>query len=182
MELLNKEIIIPRKKSTSIKSAIFMILLSALFIFVPCIYFFEISWITSKPPLIAVICSLVFLPVFIFCAIIFIKQIFNDEPILVINELGIKEEMSAIHAGLIKWEDIELVSVSPYLDNTYWIHIYLKNPSEYIKNARTLEKLEKQAKHHNAGHICFTSFYFKKEIYEVSALIEYYIEHNNPRI
>ena len=81
---------------------------------------------------------------------------------------------------LVKWEDIELVSVSPYLDNTYWIHIYLKNPSEYIKNARTLEKLEKQAKHHNAGHICFTSLYFKKEINEVSALIEYYIEHNNP--
>lgn len=179
MEMENQEIIIPRKKSKSIIYATSMLLIAALFLFLLVEYFFDIPAITANMPLIAVIFVVLFLPIFILCGVVYFKQIFNENPVLIVNENGIHEQMSRNSVGLIKWVDIEDIKIIPYMDNTYWIGIVLKQPEMYITNQKLLARLSKQKGTAKWGHITFTSLYFKKEIKEVAKLMQYYFAKYN---
>jgi hypothetical protein len=173
----NREIIIPRKKSKSIGYTIFMFAIAALFLFLAVIYFFDVPGINADDmPLVAVALILLATPIFIWCGIIYFKQIFNENPILTVNAGGITEQTNKIYTGLIRWEDIEEIKVIPYMDNTYWIGIVLKRPEKYIENEKLLKRHNKQRDTIGwAGHIAFTSLYYKKQIGEVSDTMQYYL-------
>lgn len=171
---MEREIIIERKKSKSIKTSLFLFIISLIMILPILFYFVDFEFITSEVPLIAVIGSIIALPILISCTGHYFKQIFNNNPVLIINEQGIDERMSFNYVGIIKWDDIENITVVPYMDNTYFIGIILKSPEKYIKNEKLLNRLNKQKGTKKWGHISFSSFYFKKEFESVIALMMYY--------
>ena len=176
---MNKEIIIHRKKSKSIKFTIGMFLATVVSIFPIIIYFTDIPWITSDIPLFVVILSSLCVPVCAFCTIGYFKEIFDEKPVLIVNEIGINEGMSHNSVGMIKWEDIQNINIIPYMDKTYFICIFLKTPEKYINNQKILNKLNKQSTTNKWGHISFSSLYFKKEFKEVIEIMQYYFAQNN---
>ncbi len=176
---MNKEIIIHRKKSKSIKFTIGMFLVTVLLILPIIIYFTDIPWITSDIPLFVVILSSLCVPVCAFCTIGYFKEIFDEKPVLIVNEIGINEGMSHNSVGMIKWEDIQNINIIPYMDKTYFICIFLKTPEKYIENQKILNKLNKQSTTNKWGHIRFSSLYFKKEFKEVIEIMQYYFAQNN---
>lgn len=183
---MENEIIIPRKKSKSIGNTILM-LFSTLLMFLPVVLYFELIpgiEVLNKEemPLFFVILCIILIPILAICAIFYFRQIFNDKPVLIVNQKGITEYMSARSVGFIKWEDIENINVIPYLDNTFYIGIYLKRPEKYIKNEKLLRKLNKQKSTKKWGHIFFTSIYFKKEFSVVAETMKYYFEKNKENI
>lgn len=183
---MENEIIIPRKKSKSIGNTILM-LFSALLLCLPVVIYFELIpgiEVSSEDgmPLFVVILCITLIPILLFCAVYYFKQIFNNKPVLIVNQNGITEYMSARSVGFIKWEDIENINVFPYLDNTFYICIYLKRPEKYIKNEKLLRKLNNKKSTQKWGHIFFTSIYFKKEFSVVSETMKYYFEKNKENI
>ena len=177
---MKKEIIIPRKKSKSIKYTIGMFLSTILLILPIVIYFADISWITSDIPLFVVIMCSLFAPVLTFCTVRCFKQIFNEKPVLIVSEIGINEGMNDNSVGMIRWEDIQNINIIPYMDNTYFICIFLKRPEKYILNQKLLNKLNRQSTRNNKWrHISFSSLYFKKEFNEVLEVIRYYFAQYN---
>ena len=104
---MEKEIIIERKKSKSIRISLFMFIITLIMILPIVFYFGDFDFITSDIPLVAVIIAIVILPVLIWTTIYYFKQIFNNKPVLIVNENGIEEGMSTYCTGLIKWEDID---------------------------------------------------------------------------
>ena len=179
MEMEKQEIVIPRKKSKSIIYATSMLLIAALFLFLLVAYFFDIPAITTNIPLVAIIFVVLTLPIFIWCGVDYFKQIFNENPVLIVNENGIHEQMNKYSVGVIKWVDIEDIKIIPYIDNTYWIGIVLKQPEKYITSQKLLDKLSRQKTTARWGHITFSSLYFKKEIKEVAKLMQYYFAKYN---
>lgn len=177
---MEKEIIIPRKKSKSIGYAILMLLVTSMFAFLAVIKFANISWINAdNVPLLLVILSLICAPICAYCFIHYLKEIFNNNPALIINQNGIHEQLSKFSVGMIKWDDIENINIVPYMDNTYFICILLKNPAKYIENQKRLDKLSKRKSTQKWGHIYFSTLYFKKEFKSVIELIRYYMKENN---
>ena len=175
---MEKEIIIERKKSKSIRISLFMFIITLVMILPIVFYFGDFDFITSDIPLVAVIVAIVILPFLIWTTIYYFKQLFNNKPVLVVNELGIEEGMSTYSTGLINWEDIEDVTIIPYMDNTYFIGILLKRPEKYITNEKLLNRLNKQNSTKKWGHVRLSSIYFKKEFKDVVNLISYYWEQN----
>ena len=177
---MENEIIILRKKSKSFGNAILM-LFSALFMCLPVVLYFELIpgvEVLNKEemPLFFVILCIILIPILAICAIFYFRQIFNNKPVLIVNQKGITEYMSARSVGFIKWEDIEYINVFPYLGNTFCFCIYLKRPEKYIKNEKLLRKLNNQKSTKKWGHIFFTSIYFIKEFNVVSDTMKYYFE------
>lgn len=173
---MEKEIIIERKKSKSIRISLFVFIITLIMILPIVFYFADFDFITSDIPLVVVIIAIIVLPVLIWTTIYYFKQIFNNKPVLIVNENGIEEGMSTYSTGLIKWEDIEDVTIIPYMDNTYFIGILLKRPEKYIKNEKLLNRLNKQKSTKKWGHVRLSSIYFKKEFKDVVNLISYYWE------
>lgn len=171
---MKKEIVISRKKSKSIKYFILMIFGSLLLALPIILYFFDFSKITLDIPLIIVILSIICEPIIIFSSIFYFKQIFNDKPVLIVNEYGIHDQISRNSLGMIKWHDIENINIIPYMSNVYYINIILKEPEKYITDQRKLNKYKKRKATKTWGHINFTSLYFKKEFKEVIDLMKYY--------
>lgn len=175
---MEKEIIIERKKTKSIKITLFMFIGTLIMILPIVAYFADFDFITSDIPLVAVIVAIIILPVLIWTTIYYFKQIFNNKPVLIVNEKGIKEGMSTYCSGLINWEDIEDITITPYMDNTYFIGILLKRPDKYIKKEKLLNRLNKQNSRRKCGHVQISSIYFKKEFKDIVNLISYYMEQN----
>jgi hypothetical protein len=180
VNFVENEIIIPRKKSKSFGSAILM-LFSALLLCLPIVIYFELipgleASSERGMPLFVVILCIILIPILAICAIFYFRQIFNDKPVLIVNQKGITEYASARSVGFIKWEDIEYINVFPYFDNTFYFCLYLKRPEKYIKNEKLLRKLNNSKYTKKWGHIFFTSLYFKKEFNVVSDTMKYYFE------
>lgn len=178
MEDKRKEIIIKRKKSDSIKYAVFMFLLAALFSAFALNYFIEIPFITSSAPLIAVIVSLIFIPVFIFCGIIYCKQAANENPILIINDEGLYQDINPNFSHLIKWEDIREVKLRADFSNALWIDVFLIETEKHIVNERLKYKIQSDRKKLNNLNMTLTAIYFKKELDSVVHLMLYYIDND----
>ena len=102
---MENEIIIPRKKSKSFGNAILM-LLSALLLCLPIVIYFELIPVIKASdeegmPLFVVILSIILIPILALCAIYYFRQIFNNKPVLIVNQNGITEYMSARSVGFI---------------------------------------------------------------------------------
>ena len=171
---MQKEIIIERKKSKSIKMSLFLFVVNLIMLLPIVAYFADFDFITSDIPLLAVVLCMIVLPILIWCTGYYFKQIFNNNPVLIVNEKGIDEKMSIHNVGLIKWEDIENIIVRPYMGNTYFLGILLKRPEKYIQNEKLLNKLNKRKSTPKWGHISFSSIYFKKEFKIIIELMMYY--------
>lgn len=122
------------------------------------------------------------MPVLIYCFIFYVQNIFNNNPILQVNEIGIHEQMSMKSVGIIKWEDISYITIIPYMDNTHFICIHLSNPKQYITSERKLRRIMKKKKIKKWGEVNFSSLYFKKDISKVLDLIKYFYQqyHDEP--
>lgn len=75
--------------------------------------------------------------------------------------------------GMIKWIDIERISVQPYMDKTYLIHVYLINPDDYL-----IKKSRFSFKRFNYGHVIISSLYFKKDFQKVIEIVNYHFKMN----
>ena len=115
------QILIPRKKSKSIKFALTLLLSSLLILVVILLHFIELDFVkvTKKLPLFVIIMFIIIEPFLLFSFGFYFKQIFNNKPVLIVNDIGIDVQMSFNPVGLIKWNDINNVLSIPYLDNTY---------------------------------------------------------------
>ena len=105
---MEKEIIIPRKKSKAIGYAILMLLVTVMFVFLAVTKLANIPWINADGvPLLLAILSLICAPICAYCFIHYLREIFNNNPALIINQSGIHEQISKYDVGMIKWDDIE---------------------------------------------------------------------------
>ena len=83
--------------------------------------------------LIGKVLSYILLPLLVIISFKSFKDIFNNEPLLIINENGIKDNTQTSNTlDLIPWEEIIDMCIVPYLDNCMYICLKLKNPSKYI--------------------------------------------------
>lgn len=185
---MDKEIVIPRKKTNFIWNALLFLVLTFMFI-CNCtvnvaILFDSIDALEKAPWLvlfalptpIGLLCGLC-APLTFLVGIDYFKKIFIPHPLLTVNTQGIDEHMSRKPVGLILWEDIEDIHIVPYMGKgNYWIAIFLKNPQKYIQDEQRLAKTNKTAAKGKLGHIFFCSLDFKKQTNEVVALIRYYFE------
>jgi len=170
---MDKSIIINRKKSVSIKATLlllFAILLFGLFLY---LYYFKPVWLTSDIPFFLVVIAYLIMPILLFAFIFYFRSIFNHEPVLIVNENGIHEQVRYRSVGMIKWIDIEKISVQPYMDKTYLIHIYLINPDDYL-----IKKSRFSFKRLNYGHVIISSLYFKNDFEKVIEIINYHFKMN----
>jgi hypothetical protein len=170
---MEKSIIINRKKSVSIKATLLLFFALSLFGFYLYLYYGKPVWLTSGIPFFLVVIAYLIMPILLFAFIFYFRSIFNHKPVLIVNENGIHEQMRYRSLGMIMWTDIEKISVQPYMDKTYLIHIYLINPDVYLKK-KPLFKF----KRFNYGHVIISTLYFKKDFQEVMQIINYHFEKN----
>lgn len=178
---MEKEIIIPRKRSKSIKAVALMLFATLLMSLCAVLYFMEIPGIKVEmemPLLLAVLVALC-APCCAFCTIFYWKQIFNTEPVLIVNAVGVQENMSSKSVGMVQWTDIQKINVIPYFDGVM-IGVVLKRPEKYIDDPKRLNILKKQKSTAKWGHISISSIYFQKEWKQVVALMKYYFAKYNP--
>ena len=170
---MEKSIIINRKKSVSIKAALLLFLVMSLFGFYLYLYHGRPAWLTSEIPFFLVVIAYLIMPILLFAFIFYFRSIFNHEPVLIVNENGIHEQVRYRSVGMIKWIDIEKISVQPYMDKTYLIHIYLINPDDYL-----IKKSRFSFKRLNYGHVIISSLYFKNDFEKVIEIINYHFKMN----
>ena len=173
--VMNPKIIIPRKKSKSIGYAIGLFFVTVLMIFLIAIYFGEFEFITSDIPFLIVLLSILVAPICAWSTVFYFKQIFNENPVLKIDETGIYDGFKPSSARLIRWEDIDGINIAPYMDNVNLICVFLKNPDKYAVKAGLLDKFNKHLSPAKWGHIQISSLYFKKEFKAVCDTVEYYL-------
>lgn len=170
---MDKSIIIHRNKSVSIKATFLLLFAILLFGFYLYLYYFKPLWVTSEIPIVLVVLAYIIIPILLFAFIFCFRSIFNHEPVLIVNENGIHEQVRYRSLGLIKWIDIERISVQPYMDKTYLIHIYLINPDDYL-----IKKSRFSFKRLNYGHVIISSLYFKKDFQKVIEIINHHYKIN----
>lgn len=170
---MEKSIIINRKKSVSIKATLLLFFVMSLFGFYLYLYYGRPVWLTSDIPFFLVVIAYLIMPILLFAFIFYFRSIFNHEPVLIVNENGIQEQVRYRSVGMIKWIDIKKISVQPYMDKTYLIHIYLINPDDYL-----IKKSRFSFKRLNYGHVIISSLYFKKDFEKVIEIINYHFKMN----
>ena len=170
---MEKSIIINRKKSVSIKAALLLFFAMSLFGLYLYLYYGKPVWLTSGIPFFLVVIAYLIMPILLFAFIFYFRSIFNHKPVLIVNENGIHEQIRYRSLGMIKWTDINKISVQPYMDKTYLIHIYLMNPDVYL-----LKKPFLKFRRLNYGHVIISTLYFKKDFQKVMEIINYHFEKN----
>lgn len=112
--------------------------------------------------------AIIILPIMALVTIIAIKDIWNEKPYLIIREDGLIQNLAKYQSGLIRWEDIENIKVSPIVNGVCAIRIFLKNPEKYISNPKMLERLKNcRAKNPNESEITILTNQFKDETIQV---------------
>jgi hypothetical protein len=112
--------------------------------------------------------AIIIFPIMVLGTIIAIKDIWNKNPYLIIREDGLIQNIAKYQSGLIRWEDIEDIKISPIVDGTCAIRIFLKNPEKYISNPKMLERLKKRrAKNPGENEITILTNEFKDETIQV---------------
>jgi hypothetical protein len=67
-------------------------------------------------------------------------KLFDNKPGLILDEIGITDNSSAIAYGLIFWKDIVSIRTEK-IQTTQFLIIEVNNPEEYIKNSSKFKKL-----------------------------------------
>jgi hypothetical protein len=67
------------------------------------------------------------------------RKVFDTNPGLVIDKLGITDNSSAVGGQTIKWEDITALRIEE-VKRTKFILVFVKNPQDYIDKAKPFKK------------------------------------------
>lgn len=173
---MNKEIVIYPQKGKLIGIAIVLFLMALLFVFLSVLYFVEIPGINADIPLIAVISSLIAVPVLLHCSIFYFKKALSYKPLLIINQTGILEHITTHSVGMIRWEDIQDIRGIRFSKGQCLIAIILKEPEKYFTDRRSLDAVTKQSNVNFRGHIGIPSVFLGGKLNEVIELIQYYFD------
>lgn len=71
------------------------------------------------------------------CAAVFLRQLFDNRPRIVINERGITDRMLGV--GLIAWSDIE-DAYTASINNNVFICLELRNTDDYLQRLAPLKR------------------------------------------
>ncbi len=173
-----------RKKSVSIKSFLLMLFTVLLFGFFAFVDVRNLGMLNEEDELIKYyilkVLSILLFPIVTWCMIYYLKNIFDKNPILNINEKGLTDRSNVNNfLGTIKWYDIERTHLVPYMNGLYFICIHLKKPEKYFKKKGLFSKMTIKKKKGAYGHLNISSMYFKNEVSQVYELICYYIGKSN---
>ena len=82
----------------------------------------------------------------LFCIIFFglcssysTKKLFNSNPGLVLNPLGIIDRSSAVSVGQILWQDLDGINVN-WIQGQRFITLYVTNPQKYLQRGGFLKR------------------------------------------
>ena len=173
-----EEYIVERTLKRKIKKALILVFATILI----CIFYFFGEWlgfVDDMPTLLGIFYNIgrvlapIIFPIMIWISILAIKDIWNNEPYLIIREDGLIQNMAKYQSGLIRWEDIENIKIIPILEETCIIRIFLRNPEKYISDPRMLERLKKRrARNINESELTITTSDFAEEARQVIDHIE----------
>lgn len=71
--------------------------------------------------------------------IIFVKRIFNNQPLLMVDQHGITDHSSALALGFIPWQDIENIQLRHMLNQTF-ISVSVKDQEVYLAKMSSLQR------------------------------------------
>ena len=136
MNKSGQQIVIPLSKLkmiTGLLGAVMFVVLGIWFVFYP--PNIENSyWVTPFKMKLAGYASMIF---FGTCAVFIIRKLPSDKPGLIIDDTGLIDNSSGLHAGQILWSDIEKVSVIEIYGQRL-IMLHAKNPQDYIDRQTSL--------------------------------------------
>ncbi len=157
--------IIKQNKSQTFWSAVFILLITGLFLLFVVVDFREMP---HKPSLLLdsavffwafrVLCAVFFL-ITASCTGYFIKQIFVKEPLIEICDNYLFDNSSAISLGEIRWDDMERA----YIKGGF-LNIKLKNPGVYFHDKNWIQMLLIKANIKlGYGDVCISTQRFQKD-------------------
>ena len=76
------------------------------------------------------------------CGLVFAIQIFNTQPSLVIDPVGIIDRSSAVSAGRVPWQDIREIGITQ-VENQRCLTFYVIDPQRYIQRGNWLQQRAK---------------------------------------
>ncbi|MFU2203314.1 STM3941 family protein [Streptococcus hyovaginalis] len=71
--------------------------------------------------------------------IIFVKRIFNNQPLLMVDQHGITDHSSALALGFVPWQDIENIQLRHMLNQTF-ISVSVKDQEVYLAKMSSLQR------------------------------------------
>ena len=137
-------------------------------------YFLPESWFSDLSTLFYVgkTLTIIISPLLIYLTVIYIKNINNTKPYLIIREDGLIQNIYKFQSGLIRWEDINDIRVIGIQKGHYIIQISLKNPGKHITNQMIVKKMEtRKAKNIKHCDIAIHTLFFKHEGKQVADMI-----------
>lgn len=114
-----------------------LLVLAGVFVFYNCLHG-QGRYVLGSIELTYIIAILCFV-FFGYASVIFLVKLFSDKPGIVINELGIIENATAVVNGLIPWKDIKSVELYK-MQSQKFVLIYVHNPEEYIAKQKNVIK------------------------------------------
>ncbi|CAM2793038.1 membrane protein [Streptococcus acidominimus] len=70
--------------------------------------------------------------------IIFVKRIFNNQPLLMVDQHGITDHSSALALGFVPWQDIENIQLRHMLNQTF-ISVSVKDQEVYLAKMSAIQ-------------------------------------------
>ncbi len=92
-----------------------------------------------QSPTIVLLVGFVAIIFFGLIAVLIVRKLKDDKPGLIINQDGIADNSGGMSPGIIKWEDLEQISVLK-ISGQKIIMLMVKNPQEYIDRETSLLK------------------------------------------
>ena len=135
--------VLPEDRVLSIpvsKFKLVLLFLGAISFVASAIWIFYISG--SEPVYILVLVRTVSLFCLIFfglCSLYSIKKLFNSNPGLILNPLGIIDRSSAVSVGQILWQDLDGINVN-WIQGQRFITLYVTNPQKYLQRGGFLKR------------------------------------------
>ena len=136
---MKEPIIIPKK------GAVNLLYLAGALVFTGLCLVFSFSSFSYLPSghetLMAVLKPILFFGIFFFglCSYYYAKRIFQDRPLLLVDETGVTDHSTAFAVGHIPWEDITSIQLTAYLNQTF-ISIAVKNEEAYLSQMNFLQR------------------------------------------
>jgi hypothetical protein len=87
----------------------------------------------------------------LFCGVLMFKSYQRgqyNEPILIIDEEGLTDNISKYPVGFIPWEDVTRMSITRSRGNQQTLHVHLKNSDMYFKRMLAKDKSGRIKKSH----------------------------------
>ena len=118
-----------------------------------------------------------------YCGVIWIKKLLNNQPGLVLNNLGITENSTATPAGFIPWKDIAGFNVCS-IEGQRILAVALTNSESYIQVGSSINRFSNKTKYKKFGSpVLIVSKSLKIDFDSLLKLCnEYFTKYGNPPI